>query len=120
MKLNYFSLHFKMAMVEPTASTTGFPSTLGDKLTIIENDPFSVTFCIRDEDHTLGNSLRWQLMKNPEVLFCGYSIPHPSEYSISIRIQTKTITAREALDNALDQLILLCEIVKSEFKEANK
>lgn len=43
-------------------------------------DEHSTTFVIGNEDHTLGNSLRYYLQKNPEVEFCGYghlSI-HPS------------------------------------------
>jgi DNA-directed RNA polymerase I and III subunit RPAC2 len=27
-------------------------------------------------------------MRNPEVSFCGYSIPHPSENKLNLRIQT--------------------------------
>jgi DNA-directed RNA polymerase subunit L len=27
-------------------------------------------------------------MKNPDVEFCGYSIPHPSEAKLNLRIQT--------------------------------
>ena len=39
-------------------------------------DGTSASFQIIDEDHTLGNVLRYIIMKNPEVEFCGYSIPH--------------------------------------------
>ncbi|KAJ1552966.1 RNA polymerase subunit AC19, partial [Cladochytrium tenue] len=80
------------------------------------DDPYSATFVIRDEDHTLGNSLRYILMKNPQVSFCGYSLPHPSEFKIHIRIQTNgEITAADALDLALDQLVEVCEHVKATF-----
>jgi len=60
-----------------------------------------VTFQIHDEDHTLGNALRYIIMKkfvypvvgvdvngSPDVEFCGYSIPHPSEPKLNLRIQT--------------------------------
>lgn len=59
------------------------------------------------EDHTLGNALRYVIMKkyvqhfgsvklrastltlqSPDVEFCGYSIPHPSDPKMNIRIQT--------------------------------
>ena len=44
--------------------------------------------CGRDEDHTLGNALRHVLMQNDEVDFCGYSVPHPSEPKMNLRLQT--------------------------------
>lgn len=30
------------------------------------------SYAIADETHTLGNALRWMIMKNPKVEFCGY------------------------------------------------
>jgi len=59
----------------------------------------AVTFQITDEDHTLGNALRYVITKkygelkyilicSPDVEFCGYSIPHPSEPKLNMRIQT--------------------------------
>ncbi|KAL4092969.1 hypothetical protein PRIC1_011958 [Phytophthora ramorum] len=35
------------------------------------------------EDHTVGNALRY-----PDVDFCGYMIPHPSEPKMHMRLQT--------------------------------
>ena len=67
-------------------------------------DGTSASFQIIDEDHTLGNVLRYIIMKNP-VEFCGYSIPHPSENKLNIRIQTYgNISAVEALHQGLDNL----------------
>ncbi|CAG8600182.1 32667_t:CDS:2, partial [Racocetra persica] len=54
----------------------------------IVKDPTSLTFGISGEDHTLGNALRYVITLNPEVEYCGYSIPHPSEDKLNIRIQT--------------------------------
>ncbi|ETE66824.1 DNA-directed RNA polymerases I and III subunit RPAC2, partial [Ophiophagus hannah] len=53
------------------------------------SDKTCITFVLNNEDHTLGNSLRYMIMKNPEVEFCGYSITHPSESKINFRIQTR-------------------------------
>lgn len=44
---------------------------------------------VTGEDHTLGNSFRYVLAKNRKVDFVGYSIPHPSEMKLNMRIQTK-------------------------------
>ncbi|KAJ3102241.1 hypothetical protein HDU97_000677 [Phlyctochytrium planicorne] len=56
-----------MAMVEPTAETTGLPPKIGGpKIEVLASeydDPFSKTFVIKEEDHTLGNSLRYIIMK---------------------------------------------------------
>lgn len=56
---------------------------------------------------------------SPEVEFCGYSIPHPSEAAMNLRIQTYgEITAVQALEKGLDDLVDLCNVIESEFKEA--
>lgn len=79
-------------------------------------DGTSASFRIIDEDHTLGNALRYIIMKNPQVEFCGYSIPHPSENVLNIRIQTYgEITAVDALKKGLNDLIDLCNVVEDTF-----
>jgi DNA-directed RNA polymerase I and III subunit RPAC2 len=50
--------------------------------------PSSRTYAIGDEDHTLGNAIRHVLMQNSNVDFAGYSVPHPSEPVVHIRVQT--------------------------------
>ncbi|KAL3232481.1 DNA-directed RNA polymerases I and III subunit RPAC2 [Nakaseomyces bracarensis] len=81
-------------------------------------DGTSASFQIQKEDHTLGNALRYIIMKNPDVEFCGYSIPHPSEELLNIRIQTYgNITAVEALQKGLDDLADLCDAVTEKFEE---
>jgi DNA-directed RNA polymerases I and III subunit RPAC2 len=50
--------------------------------------PTSRTFCLGDEDHTIGNALRHILIQNSSVQFAGYSVPHPSEPIVHIRVQT--------------------------------
>lgn len=49
----------------------------------------SVTFALPNQDHTLGNALRWILSRyGPEMVeFVGYSMPHPSEAKVHLRIQ---------------------------------
>ncbi|KAJ1506462.1 RNA polymerase subunit AC19 [Coelomomyces lativittatus] len=65
------------------------------------------TFSIENEDHTLAISLRYIIMKNPQVQYCSYSIPHPTEDRIHFRIQTfpeTGISALEALRKGLEDL----------------
>ncbi|KAG9249218.1 DNA-directed RNA polymerase [Calycina marina] len=79
-------------------------------------DEFNTSFEFQKEDHTLGNALRYIIMKNPEVDFCGYSIPHPSEALMNIRIQTfPPYTAQEALNKGFEDLIALCDVVADTF-----
>jgi DNA-directed RNA polymerases I and III subunit RPAC2 len=78
----------------------------------------SATFVIYGEDHTLGNTLRHIIMNNPEVDFCGYTMPHPSEEKIHIRIQTKgKITAIEALRKGLNDLKVMTQHILESFKK---
>ncbi|KAF2669175.1 DNA-directed RNA polymerase I and III polypeptide [Microthyrium microscopicum] len=79
----------------------------------------AASFLFRYEDHTLGNALRHIIMKNPQVEFCGYSIPHPAEAKMHIRIQTyDDVSAQEVLEKGLDDLADLCDVVVEKFNEA--
>ena len=92
-----------------------------DKIKLLpgsSEDGTAATFQIIDEDHTLGNTLRYVIMKNPEVEFCGYSIPHPSENKMNVRIQTYgNISSVEALHQGLDNLSELCTVIETKFSE---
>ncbi|ORX52918.1 putative DNA-directed RNA polymerase subunit [Piromyces finnis] len=90
------------------------------KLKIISpsSDESCSTFSISEEDHTLANALRYMIMKNPKVEYCGYSIPHPTEAKVNIRVQTtEGTTAVEAMNKGLDDLIELCEHILVEYNE---
>ncbi|KAJ2582892.1 RNA polymerase subunit AC19, partial [Coemansia sp. RSA 1836] len=81
-------------------------------------DLTSMTFSIKEEDHTLGNALRWCIMQNPQVDFCGYSIPHPSEAKTHVRIQTTDSTnAIDSMNKGLDDLKAVCQLVRSKLHQ---
>jgi len=81
----------------------------------------AASFEFKKEDHTLGNALRYIIMKNPDVEFCGYSIPHPSEELMNIRIQTyEGTTAVKALEKGFDDLMDLCDVVADKFTAARE
>lgn len=48
----------------------------------------SGTFKLEREDHSMGNLLRMQLLRDPDVVFVGYKHPHPIEHHILLRVQT--------------------------------
>ncbi|KAK8299138.1 hypothetical protein V6Z11_D05G303200 [Gossypium hirsutum] len=56
--------------------------------------------------------------KSPRVTFCGYSIPHPSEARVNIRVQTTGDPAREVLKDACQNLMLMCRNVRCTFDKA--
>ncbi|OAA72283.1 DNA-directed RNA polymerase I and III 14 KDA polypeptide [Cordyceps fumosorosea ARSEF 2679] len=75
----------------------------------------AASFEFIDEGHTMGNALRYIIMKNPDVEFCAYTIPHPSEAKMNIRIQTYEGTALDALQKGLGDLQQVCDVVAEEF-----
>jgi DNA-directed RNA polymerase I and III subunit RPAC2 len=64
-------------------------------------DDGSATFIFGNEDHTLGNVLRYVLMRRSETEFCGYSVPHPYEPKMNVRLQTTGEPALEVLKKGL-------------------
>lgn len=50
--------------------------------------PNAGTFVFGKEDHTLGNLLRVQLLRDPSVRFAGYRMPHPLIFDCHVRIET--------------------------------
>jgi len=56
-------------------------------------DKSCASYTFLEEDHTLGNALRYVLMKKKDVEFCGYSIPHPSENKMNLRLQTNGMSS---------------------------
>ena len=63
-----------------------------------------ITFVMIDEDHTLGNAVRFAVINWQEVEFCGYSVPHPSLNKINIRIQSKKTAPTKILSEGLNSL----------------
>ncbi|KAL1793316.1 hypothetical protein ACET3X_008298 [Alternaria dauci] len=76
----------------------------------------AASFQFDGEDHTLGNALRYIIHKNPDVEFCGYSIPHPSEAKMNLRIQTYDgVSVYTVLEKGLEDLMNLCDVVEQKF-----
>jgi len=94
----------------------------GEKKITKEQDtkvPNAAVFTINKEDHTLGNMIRQQLLKDPNVLFAGYKNPHPLEHKVILRIQTTSdYTPQDALMNAITDLISELSLFEESFKES--
>ena len=84
----------------------------------MDNDNKNATYSFRDEDHTLGNLLRNQIIKSNVVEFCAYSVPHPSEPIMNVRIQchegTDTDT-KKVLNHGLKRVSKMCDAIKEKF-----
>ncbi|KAL0637150.1 RNA polymerase subunit AC19 [Maublancomyces gigas] len=78
------------------------------------------------EEEASYNNLRITtvgLLRFPEVEFCGYSIPHPSEERMNIRIQIypeywETTKPYDVLLKGFDDLVDLCDHVTGAFSIA--
>ncbi|XP_044074612.1 DNA-directed RNA polymerase II subunit RPB11-a isoform X1 [Siniperca chuatsi] len=62
-----------------------------------------------------------QLLKDPQVLFAGYKVPHPLEHKIVIRVQTTPdYSPQEAFTNAITDLISELSLLEERFRVAIK
>ena len=50
--------------------------------------PYFACIHIQKEDHTLGNILRQQLLRDPRTRFAGYRKPHPLFDLVELKVQT--------------------------------
>jgi len=83
-----------------------------------EKVPDAVVYDIWLEDHTLGNSLRMELLRNELVLFAGYKVPHPLNNMIELRVQTLPKTTPEiAVRTAIRNLKAECKSMLEQFDE---
>ncbi|KAK4887583.1 hypothetical protein RN001_003854 [Aquatica leii] len=77
----------------------------------------SKTFVFHDEGHTMGNALRYVISSYDDVEFCGYTVPHPAESKMHLRIQMRNGRAIDALRRALKDLVKLCDHTIETFNE---
>lgn len=81
--------------------------------------PNAAIYTFNKEDHTVGNMVRNQLLKDPNVIFAGYKNPHPLEHKVVLRIQTTSdYTPDDALMNALTDLMSEVSLLEERFQVA--
>ncbi|OON20876.1 RNA polymerase Rpb3/Rpb11 dimerization domain protein, partial [Opisthorchis viverrini] len=79
--------------------------------------PNAAIFTLNREDHTVGNMLTCQLLKDPRVLFAGYKAPHPLEHKIVIRVQTlPPTTPLDVFISALKDLVSEVSNIEEQFR----
>ncbi|KAL5206319.1 hypothetical protein ABZP36_034528 [Zizania latifolia] len=82
-------------------------------------DSTASSFSIMEEDHTLANSVRFVLNQDPRVAFCGYSIPHPADNKVNIRVQTTGDSAKDVLKDSLQDLMVMCQHMSEDNQQLN-
>ena len=74
-----------------------------------------------NEDHTLGNLLRNQIIKSNHVEFCAYSVPHPSEPIMNVRIQCyndgSVNDTKKVLNHGLKRISKICDVLSEKFQK---
>lgn len=60
------------------------------------------------------------LIFSPDVSFCGYSIPHPFDHVVNLRLQTNGKPSNEVLRDGLHDMKSICEIMKEKYNQAQK
>ncbi|KAK8822300.1 DNA-directed RNA polymerases I and III subunit RPAC2 [Blastocystis sp. ATCC 50177/Nand II] len=76
------------------------------------------TFVFYNEGHTLGNPMRTILMQQDGIEFCGYSVPHPVEAKMHLRIQTTGESATKALVKGLHTFEHICDVIGDRYEKA--
>lgn len=89
------------------------------RFTVIEDESGKgATFAFTGEGHTIGNALRYLLIKNQDTEFCGYSVPHPAEPVMNIRLQTYEKPPLIILEESLNQLVSVCDLVLNKLESS--
>lgn len=58
-----------------------------------------------------------QLLKDPQVLFAGYKVPHPLEHKFLLRVQTTAdTTPSDALTSAITDLMAEFSLLEERFR----
>jgi DNA-directed RNA polymerase I and III subunit RPAC2 len=56
---------------------------------ILQKNNKNASFILHNEDHTIGNLIRYIANKDPNIIYFGYNIPHPSEKMMNFKITSK-------------------------------
>ena len=73
---------------------------------------------IHDQDHTLGNCIRYQLLQDSRIRFAGYKKPHPLEEKIEIKVQTNgEVPPPDAILQSCQSLNLTLDKLLKSFQE---
>ena len=76
------------------------------------------TFTVNKEDHTVGNLLRMQLLRDGDTRFAGYQLPHPLEHVCHVKVETAPGRAPvEVMGGAVTDLRQEVELLDRGFRD---
>ena len=76
------------------------------------------TFTINKEDHTVGNLLRMQLLRDGDTRFAGSQLPHPLEHVCHVKVETAPGRAPvEVMGGAVTDLRQEVELLDRGFRD---
>ena len=76
------------------------------------------TVTINKEDHTVGNLLRMQLLRDGDTRFAGYQLPHPLEHVCHVKVETAPGRAPvEVMGGAVTDLRQEVELLDRGFRD---
>ena len=76
------------------------------------------TFTINKEDHTVGNLLRMQLLRDGDTRFAGYQLPHPLEHVCHVKVESTPGRAPvEVMGSAVTDLRQEVELLDRGFRD---
>lgn len=65
----------------------------------------NITCVYKNQDHTLCSTLKEQLLKNDDVIFAAYKIPHSLIPEVELRVQTLELSGVNAIKTAAKEII---------------
>lgn len=95
----------------------------GQKKVTVINDSKMINasvFYLAKEDHTLGNTLRMSLLRDKDVKFAGYRMPHPLQFVCELKVQTTSSEVKpiSAVISSLEALETEFFLLENQFKAA--
>ncbi len=82
---------------------------------VATGDRTHATIKFYNETHTMGNTLRYILARTPDTDFVGYSIPHPSEPYLNMRLQTRGVPVDQLVTRSLNTINGICDALDETF-----
>ncbi len=85
------TLDFLIDKIEKILSAIQKYDNDNEKIIINENNKVKglTDYYIKDEDHTIGNLINYELNNDDRIIFCGYNMKHPLTPECRIRIRVK-------------------------------
>lgn len=81
--------------------------------------PNTMLFTVMLEDHTIGNIIKMQLLRDETIRYAGYRKPHPLEHKVEFRVSTNgEITPLEVFKKAINSLLLDLDISTKKFNQS--